>query len=170
MKKVTKIETLYITGISMGGGLSVISYIDINHEGLFKDVKITTYGAPRVGNKNWAAHVDLITGRRGKRYYIKGDEITVLPRCLTLLCTYRHTGIGIICHPDQELCVQEETMPEENTIEMLMHGKKHLKAIANANNVNSIDDHVNGYPKLYNYTLRIWMGFVDLLNSPLYFF
>jgi len=58
MKKYTGLETLYITGISMGGGLSVISYIDINHLGLFKEVKITTFGAPRVGNKYWAAHFD----------------------------------------------------------------------------------------------------------------
>jgi hypothetical protein len=27
----TKISTLYITGISLGGGLSTISYIDISH-------------------------------------------------------------------------------------------------------------------------------------------
>lgn len=73
MKKYTNLETLYITGISMGGGLSVISFIDINHLGLFNNVKITTYGAPRVGNKHWAAHFDLITGKKAKRYYIKGD-------------------------------------------------------------------------------------------------
>ncbi len=73
MKRVTGIQTLYITGISMGGGLSVISYIDINHEGLFETVKITTYGAPRVGNKHWAAHLDNITGKKARRYYIKGD-------------------------------------------------------------------------------------------------
>jgi hypothetical protein len=35
MKKVTNINTLYITGISLGGGLSFISYIDISHANLF---------------------------------------------------------------------------------------------------------------------------------------
>ncbi len=73
MKKVTGLKTLYITGISMGGGLSVISYIDINQQKLFENVKITTYGAPRVGNKHWAAHFDDITGRKARRYFIKGD-------------------------------------------------------------------------------------------------
>ena len=73
MKKVTGLETLYITGISMGGGLSVISYIDISLQKLFKDIKVTTYGAPRVGNKNWAEHFDKITNTSTKRYYIKGD-------------------------------------------------------------------------------------------------
>ena len=72
-KQYTNLTTLYITGISMGGGLSVISYIDINHAGIFKNVKITTYGSPRVGNKHWAAHVDEISGKKGRRYYIKGD-------------------------------------------------------------------------------------------------
>jgi len=57
----------------MGGGLSVISYIDINHEGLFENVKITTFGAPRVGNRHWADHFDTITGKKARRYYIKGD-------------------------------------------------------------------------------------------------
>lgn len=57
----------------MGGGLSVISYIDINHLGLFNNVKVTTYGAPRVGNNNWATHFDKITEKKTKRYYIKGD-------------------------------------------------------------------------------------------------
>lgn len=31
IKKQTGLTTLYITGISMGGGLTVISYIDIAH-------------------------------------------------------------------------------------------------------------------------------------------
>ncbi len=97
IKAQTKLETLYITGISLGGGLSVISYVDINHENLFQNVKVTTYGAPRVGNKHWAANFDLVTQGRTRRYIIKGDPIVILPRCLTLLCTYRQTGIQIVC-------------------------------------------------------------------------
>ncbi len=155
IKKSTGLETLFITGISMGGGLSVISFIDINQEKLFNDVKITTFGAPRVGNKNWAAHFDQITGKKAKRYYIKGDEIVVLPRCLTLLCTYRQTGVGIICHPDQELCVQESEIPEETLLESVLQTGKSLRAIGHSEDVGSLVDHANGYPKLYNYTLRL---------------
>jgi predicted lipase len=51
MSKQTKISTLDITGISLGGGLTVISYIDIAAAKIFPTVRITTYGAPRVGNK-----------------------------------------------------------------------------------------------------------------------
>jgi hypothetical protein len=116
MRGVTGIETLLITGISLGGGLSVISYIDINKAGIFKDVKITTYGAPRVGNKQWAEHVDTISGKKARRFYIKDDEVVVLPRCLTLLCTYRHTGVGIICTKEDSICQSETAQPQENLI------------------------------------------------------
>ena len=155
MKKATGINTLYITGISMGGGLSVISYIDINQQKIFNEVKITTYGAPRVGNKHWAAHFDLITGKRAKRYYIRGDEIVVLPRCLTLLCTYRQTGVGIICNPDQNLCTQEEYIPEDRPLEYFMEIQKHRKNFYDENQLGNLIEHANGYPKLYNYTLKL---------------
>jgi len=74
---------------------------------------------------------------------------------LTLLCTYRQTGIGIICYPDQDLCVQEEEMPEETLLQSLINTRKSLKAISNPSKVDSITEHATGYPKLYNYTLRI---------------
>lgn len=32
IKLQTRLDTLIITGISLGGGLSVISFIDVNHE------------------------------------------------------------------------------------------------------------------------------------------
>ncbi len=161
MKGATGIETLYITGISLGGGLSVISYIDINKAAIFKDVKITTYGAPRVGNKYWAEHVDVISGKKARRFYIKDDEVVVLPRCLTLLCTYRHTGVGIICTKDNSVCQLETAQPEENPIESMIHAKKHLSALKDANKeVGNIVDHINNYPQLYNYTLRVWV-FID---------
>lgn len=35
IKLQTKLNLLYITGISLGGGLSVISYIDINQQKIF---------------------------------------------------------------------------------------------------------------------------------------
>ena len=96
-RHITGIENLHITGISLGGGLASISYIDINHEEIFTNIDVTTYGAPRVGNKHWAAYFDLITLERTRRYVVSGDPIVSMPRCLTLLCTYRQTGIKIVC-------------------------------------------------------------------------
>ena len=51
MSKNTTISHLIITGISLGGGLSVISYLDIVSANIFPKIDITTFGAPRVGNK-----------------------------------------------------------------------------------------------------------------------
>ncbi len=56
IKRQTGLEKLYITGISLGGGLAVLSYIDINYLNIFEDVRVVTFGAPRVGNKKWAAY------------------------------------------------------------------------------------------------------------------
>lgn len=106
IKLQTKLDYLIITGISLGGGLAVISYIDIGYEEIFSKIKVITFGAPRVGNKYWAAYFDLITLGRTKRYIVSGDPIVVLPRCLTLLCTYRQTGIKIVCYEDKQICQQ----------------------------------------------------------------
>lgn len=106
IKLQTKLDFLIITGISLGGGLSVISYIDIAHEQIFSKVRVTTFGAPRVGNKYWAAYFDLITQTLSKRYIVSGDPIVIMPRCLTLLCTYRQTGIKIVCYEEKQICIQ----------------------------------------------------------------
>jgi hypothetical protein len=114
IKLQTKLDTLIITGISLGGGLATISYIDIAHEGIFDKVKVTTFGAPRVGNKYWAAHFDLITLGKSRRYVVNGDPIVVMPRCLTLLCTYRQVGIKIVCYEDQAICRVEIEIPDND--------------------------------------------------------
>lgn len=106
IKLQTKLDFLIITGISLGGGLSVISYVDIAYEKIFSKVKVITFGAPRVGNKYWAAHFDLITLGKTKRYLVDADPIVVMPRCLTLLCTYRQTGIKIVCRENLKTCKQ----------------------------------------------------------------
>lgn len=51
IKDQTGLDRIYITGISLGGGLSVISYIDIKNSDIFKSVEVIIYGAPRVANK-----------------------------------------------------------------------------------------------------------------------
>ena len=98
MQKATKINNLYITGISLGGGLSILSYKDIFDAKIFSNIRVTTYGAPRVGNKNWAAWFDNLTGKNTRRYVVNGDTVTVMPKCLTLLCNYGNTGIKITCY------------------------------------------------------------------------
>lgn len=112
IKLQTKLDYLIITGISLGGGLAVISHIDIDHEAIFKRVRVVTFGAPRVGNKNWATHFDKITNRASKRYVVSGDPVAVMPKCLTLLCNYGYTGILITCYEADQVCKQEEDIPD----------------------------------------------------------
>lgn len=151
MSKQTKTNTLHITGISLGGGLTVISYIDIAATKIFSNVRVTTYGAPRVGNKEWAAHFDDVTAVKTKRYVVSGDPVAGMPTCLTLLCSYRQTGIKFTCYEDKAKCVKET---EDNTT--LTEIKTIMKAgynVMKTRDVGSIVDHVDGYPKIYNFTL-----------------
>ncbi len=107
MSRQTGINTLHITGISLGGGLTVISYIDIVASNIFPNIRLTTFGAPRVGNKEWAGHFDKITGTKTKRYVVNGDPVAGMPSCLTLLCSYKQVGIKLNCYEDQARCVKE---------------------------------------------------------------
>lgn len=98
---------MYVTGISLGGGLTVISFVDIFNAKIFSNIKVTTFGAPRVGNKEWADYFDTLTGGKQKRYVVNGDTVAVMPTCLTLLCSYKQTGIKLTCYQDQAKCVKE---------------------------------------------------------------
>lgn len=89
---------LIITGISLGGALSCLSYVDIAQSGLFQNIEIITFGAPRVGNNKWATWFDSIV--EYYRYFIIRDPIAFLPRCLTPICNYRQTGQAIRCTND----------------------------------------------------------------------
>lgn len=146
----TKLNKLYITGISLGGGLANIAFIDINHLKIFGDVRVTTYGAPKVGNKHWAKFFDDATHGQSRRFIVKGDPIVLLPTCLTPLCNYRQTGIKIVCYENQALCVQEH-----ETDDLLTTVRDWPQVDSDIKDMNSIMDHVNGYPKIYNFTLQL---------------
>lgn len=88
---------LVITGISLGGALALLSYVDIRATGEFDNVQIVTFGAPRVGNRKWAKWFDSIT--ESTRIYIRRDPIAFLPICLTFLCNYKQTGTPVVCYP-----------------------------------------------------------------------
>ena len=146
----TKHNTLYITGISLGGGLAGISFIDIRVEHIFTNLQVTTFGAPRVGNKNWAAFFDSVTNNKSLRYIVKDDPITVLPSCLTLLCNYKQTGIQIVCVEATQICSVNTVVPESLASKAALI-KNHVSD--DIKNMRSIMDHVEGYPKIYNFTV-----------------
>jgi predicted lipase len=56
------VKKLYITGISLGGALAVMSFVEIMNEfPQFTDIQVTTFGAPRVGNKQFVKYFDKLT-------------------------------------------------------------------------------------------------------------
>lgn len=89
------------------------------------------------------------------RYDIKGDPIPDMPICLTLLCNYGHPGILIQCHLDDEICYQYGLPPqkekEKKTFMEIMKAKKEY--YEDINSIESMADHIDGYPKIYNFTL-----------------
>lgn len=97
-------KKLIITGISLGGGLAMLSYVDINKWKLFTGIEIIIYGAPRVGNSNWAKWMESVTNPDPVHICIKGDPICILPRCITPLCNYKHSGTGYSCDKNLEVC------------------------------------------------------------------
>lgn len=102
LKTLDMTKRLIITGISLGGGLAELSFVDIQASRLFNDVQVTTWGAPRVGNKKWVDWFNLHTDTQ--RFFIKSDPIAALPVCLGLLCNYKQPFHGISCNTKTEAC------------------------------------------------------------------
>ena len=104
---------LIITGISLGGALTCLSYVDIANAGIFDEITLVTFGAPRVGNKNWAQWFDQQTSMT--RYFIRGDPIAALPVCLTPFCNYKQAGTAVVCNKKLQQCVASTAKAEEET-------------------------------------------------------
>ena len=150
IKRQTGLEKLYITDLSLGGALACLSYIDIKYLNIFEDTRVVTYGAPRVGNKKWAAFFEELSKGQSRRYIVKGDPIVVMPpSCLTPLCSYRQTGVKIVCKEKQQLCVQEK-----HTDDLAELADHFTEIDSDIKEMKGIMDHVNGYPKIYNFTLE----------------
>ena len=131
----------------MGGGLAVISYIDVLNSKIFDKVDVITYGAPRVANKYYADYFDSFTNKTSKRYAVKGDPIVVMPECLTLLCNYKHVGIQYTCIENDEKCTKDKDV--SGFIREMLWKKR---ADPSMKNLGSIVDHIYGYKKIYNFT------------------
>lgn len=152
---------LIITGISLGGALTCLSYVDIAHSGIFENIELVTFGAPRVGNKKWAAWFDSQTP--STRYFIKNDPIAVLPVCLTLVCNYQQTGTAIRCNKKNQDCafksrkqLEEESEPMDigaliNAVESGI--SEHMNhEDGSSEGLDGLLDHIYGYPAIKEYT------------------
>lgn len=149
IRKQSGLKKIYITGISLGGGLSTISFIDVLNSKIFDDVKVINYGSPRVANKYYAAFFDEKTNNSAKRFIVKGDPIVVLPECLTLLCNYKHTGSQYVCVEEEAICRGGLPVPES----FFQKLEWRVRADPSQKNLGSIVDHIYGYKKIYNFTV-----------------
>lgn len=156
LERASHTKRLIITGISLGGGLSCISYVDIAHSGIFDTVEVITFGSPRVGNNKWAAWFDTQTP--STRYFITGDPIVALPKCLTLLCTYEQTGTPVGCDRNQEICSEKLSLfPIESRIEnQIRNVKDEMQEQMNSSfdeELGDIFDHIEGYKYIKDFEL-----------------
>lgn len=114
MRQNAHTKKLIITGISLGGALSCLSYVDIVKAQIFDTIEIITFGAPRVGNRKWANWFDYATSStKYIRYFIARDPIAFLPRCLTPLCNYKQTGQAIRCTKNDQTCTYRNKASQE---------------------------------------------------------
>jgi hypothetical protein len=147
---------LVITGISLGGGLAALSFVDILASKEFENVEVITFGAPRVGNKKWAKWFDSVTD--STRIYIRRDPIAFLPRCLTPICNYRQTGNPIVCYPGKNECrckskSVEDELEMDNAIETIIQEVNEHKDEIAEGEFGGILDHIFGYKKIKDYSL-----------------
>lgn len=145
---------LIITGISLGGGLACLSFIDIQASGEFKNLEVITFGAPRVGNKKWARYFDSIA--EATRIYIRRDPINFLPRCLTPLCNYSPVGQPVVCWPGSQECDFKNKKTEDEAempMDFLLQELKEHKEEIQEGDFEGIIDHIFGYKKIRDYTL-----------------
>jgi len=117
LRKYAHTKRLIITGISLGGALSELTFVDVLNTKEFDNVEVITFGTPRVGNKKWAAWFDTLT--TSTRIYIKRDPIAFLPRCLTPICNYRQVGVPVVCNKRKQQCITKNKK-EEDELEMNM--------------------------------------------------
>lgn len=145
----TNLRKIYITGISLGGGLSVIADIDIKNSKIFDQVQVINFGSPRVANKYYADFHDQSNNNSTIRYIVKGDPIVVLPECLTIVCNYKHVGRQYVCIENEEVCRGNLPVPEGLFAKMSWR----IHADPSQKNLGSIVDHIYGYKKIYNFTV-----------------
>lgn len=156
LEKASHTKHLIITGISLGGALAALSYVDIAHSGIFDEIELITFGAPRTGNTAWANWLNEQV--LGERYYIKNDPIASLPFCLTkLICNYKQVGIPYVCDKNLQEC-QKRPVEEEDAFD----AKEAFYALKNEveehllnddePDVQGLIDHITGYKNLKEYT------------------
>ena len=82
---------------------------------------------------------------------MKGDPIVVLPSCLTVLCNYKQTGVQVVCVEADKVC-RVSSAGVETRREKLEWKTKDVDP--SMKDLESIVDHIDGYPKIYDFTVE----------------
>lgn len=90
---------LYITGHSLGGALATMLAAALAHK-LWPEPVVYTFGAPRVGNRGFAALYDYKIPKTFR--YVHGTDL--IPRVPWQLGRYRHCGI--LCYINTGLAIE----------------------------------------------------------------
>jgi len=153
LKQSVKTTRLILTGISLGGGLACLSFVDIKASGAFDNVEVISFGAPRVGNKKWASFFDSIVEHT--RIFILDDPVAALPTCYTPLCNYQQTGIPYVCAATTETCTRKASGESLNLSQdsgyLVSELKEHSSELLKGD-LNGVIDHIFGYKKIKDYT------------------
>ena len=90
------IEKITVLGHSLGGALAILCSIDIqyNFSEYSKELFVYTYGAPKVGNKEFVESYNKRMLNKN-RIYLRNDVVPKLPP----LTNYKHVGISYAIGP-----------------------------------------------------------------------
>ena len=152
---------LILTGISLGGALASLSFVDIKYLEDFDNVEVITFGTPKVGNRKWAKWWDSIAPD-ALRIHIWDDIIALYPICFTPICNYKQVGTKVTCCPRKKLCKAKSCKSKvefdfDFTSEVAQLGaelREHKEELREGN-VQGLLTHIFGYPKILNFDLCI---------------
>lgn len=88
------VETIHITGHSLGGALATLCAMSLSHRHPGTFITLTTFGSPRVGCDDFAQQFKARNNIRARRYARPRDTVTTIPTSWR----FKHVGTPIWMH------------------------------------------------------------------------
>ena len=90
------IETIHITGHSLGGALATLCAMSLSHRYPDMFITLTTFGCPRVGCDDFAQQFTARSNIRARRFARPRDTVTTIPTSWR----FKHVGTPIWMHDE----------------------------------------------------------------------
>lgn len=90
------IDTIHITGHSLGGALATLCAMSLSHRYPEMFITLTTFGSPRVGCDDFAEQFKHRTNIRAKRFARPRDTVTTIPTSWR----FKHVGTPVWMHKE----------------------------------------------------------------------